>query len=1115
MSTLRARATGALALAGLVVFIVGVPLALSSLGAGLPTAMPALPTPGGVWAALSAPDDGTVVLAVVVLAAWLAWAFFTVAVLIEVAWRARGLRVPRLPGFSAAQVPARTLVGAAALLFIAPMAAQAAPLAPQPVVVAAASAAALPSGVSNGGSAQSPGAAGQVYPGGEQGAGGSAAGTGGYTVRPGDSLWSIAANELGVGRRYAEIIAANPQVLDGSASVIQPGWMLRLPPAGASAGATTVVVQRGDTLSDLAQEYLGAGERYPEIAAASAPITQPGGMSLQDPDVIGVGWTLAIPAQDAPAGAAQAPQPAQPAPPPAGTPGQGELDPSAPNQSTSAPAEPGATDGKREGGASSAAPTSAPEASEPSAPPAEASPAPTASPGAAGGQQPAPPSAQLAPAQGAETGQMGELVWPARTLYGLGAVAAAGLLALLATRRRTQQRRRAPGQVLPMPTAAAARSEAELHAVADALSVAAVDHALRQLAEHCSRTGTALPRVRYARLDADTFTLYLAQPAALPEPWAGTADASTWTLHTPDAPAEEHAPNEASAPYPTLVTIGHDVDGAHLMLDLEYAGVLDLRGPPEQTSEVLAALAIELATSTWAEAAQITLVGAMPELVDALDTGRLRYLPSPARILEELTERATRERQRLAEDHGDLAHARTEPGEAERWAPEVLLIATELTDDQRDRLHALIDADPALAIAAITSNVGQGTWSLHLDPAAVGEDSAHHGVLAPLGISVQPQRLPEAAYNDLVAATTLTHPDELITPAEDHPRASTADPGPALAPIRFDAPSWAEVTSLLDADADASPASDHHATSTSTTPPAPGRDETGQQLTPVEAPITGPEAASTTSQRDGNDTQDTDEAPPGPRVLVLGDVVVEGAEGPAEQSKRGRLTELAAYIALHPGASSGAVNDAIWPERSGEINSSTRNTAVTKLRRWLSTAPGGAEHLPRHHPDAGYAFDARVGNDVAQWDQLLAGNPLTAPTQNLQRALDLVRQRPFHGHHPKRYAWAESITQRLISEIVDAVYELARRQLLAGAWRAAETTLVKGLLIEPAQERLWRMRILAAYEARDQAAVTEATERLLLITERLECDLEPETTALLTQIKGPRTDFDQLMATAK
>ena len=77
--------------------------------------------------------------------------------------------------------------------------------------------------------------------------------------------------------------------------------------------------------------------------------------------------------------------------------------------------------------------------------------------------------------------------------------------------------------------------------------------------------------------------------------------------------------------------MGHDEDGGHVMLDLEYLGALGINGDDTATREVLAAIAIELATSRWADDLQVTVVGAYPELEDTFQTGRIRYLPAAGR----------------------------------------------------------------------------------------------------------------------------------------------------------------------------------------------------------------------------------------------------------------------------------------------------------------------------------------------------------------------------------------------------------------------------------------------------------------------------------------------------
>jgi hypothetical protein len=69
----------------------------------------------------------------------------------------------------------------------------------------------------------------------------------------------------------------------------------------AEQGHSDYVVERGDTLWDIADEQLDDPTRYTEIVAASEEITQPDGRHLTDPDLILPGWTLHVPTGQAPA----------------------------------------------------------------------------------------------------------------------------------------------------------------------------------------------------------------------------------------------------------------------------------------------------------------------------------------------------------------------------------------------------------------------------------------------------------------------------------------------------------------------------------------------------------------------------------------------------------------------------------------------------------------------------------------------------------------------------------------------------------------------------------------------------------------------------------------------
>ena len=287
MSRLHSRLVGLAATLGLVAFVAGVPVVLLAIGA--------VPSPSNLgWSRLSAPDDGTVALAVIGGVAWVAWGAFAFSVALSVASRLRGVRAPRLPGLQVPQIAADRLVAAAALLFIAvpavatalpPPRAQASTSTPvllaQPVI-ADATAQATPT------PAAAPASASTAHQETES-----------YTVRRGDSLWKIAKERLGDGTRYVELVGLNKDVLDGRPDFLTPGTVLRVPMG--TTNDEQYVVEPGDTLSEIAETELGDATAYPEIFEASRSTIQPNGAHLTDPDLILPGWRLTIPGTDNPA----------------------------------------------------------------------------------------------------------------------------------------------------------------------------------------------------------------------------------------------------------------------------------------------------------------------------------------------------------------------------------------------------------------------------------------------------------------------------------------------------------------------------------------------------------------------------------------------------------------------------------------------------------------------------------------------------------------------------------------------------------------------------------------------------------------------------------------------
>jgi nucleoid-associated protein YgaU len=1145
--TLRRRLLGLVALLAILGIIIGLPTVLLAVGANPFSG--GLPTFEAIKTALTSPDDGTLAVALIKIVAWASWGFLTLSILLEVLARLRGVRAPRLPGLRLPQNAARGLVGTAMMLFVAiPTAgiANAAPAAPvaatasvTTTVVSAAPAAAATQTQTTAPAATST----QETP---------APATVKHTVKQGETLWSIASDHLGDGHRYKEIVELNRSTLGNQPGFIKAGWVLDVPapPAPASTETGTVVVEKGDTLSGIALEQYGDATRYPEIFEASRSITQPGGAKLTDPDVIDVGWTLKIPAQAAPQS-----QPAAPAAPEAPAAQPQTTTPAQPSQP--APAQPAAP----------AAP--APEAAAPSSPAQSQSPAQT----------------QAAPETAAADHLQDESPWMARTSYGVGALLAAGVIALLATRRRTQQRRRRPGQRMPMPTGAAALVEQELRATADALSIETVDVALRSLARSCTEAGVALPAVRAARLTATQFDLYLAEPAELPEPWTGTADDTVWTLEVDNtAELEGTDISDIPAPYPALVTIGHDEEDGHVLLDLEFLGSIGVSGQDDAaTREILAALAIELANSTWADDLQVTLVGAFPDLEDTLQTGRIRYLPSAGRILEDLLHRADLDREAMsAEGAPDLHHARVTGAAPDAWAPEIVLLAGDITDRQRNQLEQLVTDLPRVALATVTNGLNVGEWGLDL----TAGDGPDYAVLNPIGLQLRPQRLPAEQYGHLLEIASLADVEEL-------------DPTEAVPP-----PSLAEVESVQPVDEPSAPVSAMPEITLEHLEAVAGAGAVSSS--PAAMPTFGPlipqderptdDVDDPTALADApTEPQPVDEEPPSPPTPAD---PAEGKVGPGQLDDQDPETQIPTDEADEADTTTSEATAFTHPRRRqprrrrdprrahGRARSSPGGSGAPhaapdaqdprpgpgrprqrrrKGRTDQALTPPGVRRLPRPDPRSDPHRDRQ--RDLARPQE--RGQP-QHPQHRHQQAAPMGRHRspqrrrvppaptsggglrlPPRGHHRRRRLGPPAGPRpaqrthraprggtrpgardplrgnppqavRLGRADPSAPHQRDRRRLLRtrppplmeGRWRGAEEAVVVGLRIEPAQENLWRLRILAAHESRNPAAEAEAIERLLTITEQLECDLEPETEQLLAALKTPGTDFDKLMANA-
>lgn len=1005
----------------LLVLLVGLPIGLLAAGriAVGPDFLPTMSShPAQLWSDFLSRGSGQLIMALLVLIGLYAWASFALSTLIEAVALIGKFTAPSIPTLGWAQGGAAVLLGlivlsspathatasAATLHAGTPVSSQSLSLRADQLpttdldVTPVADTTTSSAVVSAAPTAQTP-----TPP-----AGGPLI----TTVR-GDSLWQLAQKHLGNGLRWKEIVALNTdrvqhdgQRLNIDNPRLPVGWVLQLPadatnvPTSTADGMTEVTVRPGNTLSGLAATYTGDAARWNTLADATKSVTQPDGQHLSDPNQLQVGWTVDIP--PAPASGAVPAPPAPPFTPPV-VPAPPPVPASPPTQQTRAPVT----------------------------------------------QQPTPRAAPEAPATRTATPIGHTQVnagWSTLSTYGaFGGMLAAGVLAALGARRMMQARRRRPGQRLSGPTEFSSL-ELAMRATEDPPTVDLLNAALRTWAARSP--GADLPDVIGAVLGS-TITLLLTEPATPSSPFTVGPAATQWVLD-PDDTVEHDT--DVPAPFPTLVTIGHNNGGALVLIDLERAGAMTLTGEGDDVIDVLSAMAIELAGSRLADHLDVTVVGLSAELVRYLGGDRLRHADTFDEVLTRLERHHTDVVEALDEDAASSPVDARVRGVAEAaWIPEVVLTAQPITPEQRERLAAATTGQTNLA-AVITAADGDvaplpGPW-------VVGVPEAGTTAVPVLEQVVVLQRLTTADRNTLIADFAATDSAEQV-------------PGP---------------------DAEAIPP---EPTGVAIGPPREGESEG----VPVPEP-------SETERAELATLLHID--PGAPEVQVLGPIkVVNVAPYPENTKGTSKVLELAVYLVLNPGRSAAEVSRDLG--REGEPwADSTRRSRMSQLRTWFGADPSGREYVPNVRGNR-YQLEPVIRSDWRRFQTAVTRGLHQGPAGLfwLDAALGMVRGIPFSGALADDYRWAPVEAREMINRIADVAHAAAIGWLPHDPGKARDAAL-RGLRCEPHNEVLYRDLFRAEYAGGNLDGVRTAAQRLHRITESNDVDMQPATIELLEQLLDPR-----------
>ena len=727
----------------------------------------------------------------------------------------------------------------------------------------------------------------------------------------------------------------------------------------------------------------------------------------------------------------------------------------------------------------------------------------------------------------------------ATVTVGAGALLAAGLVGLLARRRIRQQRRRPPRRRVAMPGVEEQLYETFLRAMADPAGLDLLDRTLRTLGMTCLDTDARLPVLSAVALrPGGTVDLHLVDPAPAVAPFTGSADGRLWRCHAPDADllTAERA-RDVPAPYPALVTLGRTVDGVHILADLETVRHLHLDGTAEEVAAVGRALVAELAASPLADRLRLIALGGAASLVGPLahdtDAGRLVGCAGPEQALAELADHRRSLERTMTECQVESPRAARSQGVAvDAWAPVLLCTDHALTDHQLTALGPVLAGSEHRCVGVVTPAVpGAPGWHLDTRPGhhpmaadlpfavelqRLGEEE-FAAVLAILAASEQPSDLPEPAWTGLHP-----DPDEVVPKAVPEPgpgRGPVPDPGsdaddPFVIPVLASharatggaAPAAATSVPLLDFDLLGGGAGTVVPTGRHSLLPVLGSGYRAVASAAATVPVHGSAADAPATARGGG-------AVFPPRILLLGPVRVIGAGGatPADPADAGRLTAVAALLATHPEPDPRLLDAVLDPvpyatDRLMAARSAPqkRFDALSRLRDWLGSGPDGAPWLAatawRLHPAVSCDW-----TDFQELYRLGMNAPGPAEDAALRRALDLVRGGPFLGAH-HFYPWAEPFRQDMVSAVIDASYELAKRCYTAGDLPGCEAALHRGLAAVPEAEILHRglIRLYATAGHRDHVAAS--ITRLAQVNDALGClDYEPETLRLFSLISNRRS----------
>lgn len=514
----------------------------------------------------------------------------------------------------------------------------------------------------------------------------------------------------------------------------------------------------------------------------------------------------------------------------------------------------------------------------------------------------------------------------------------------------------------------------------------------------------------------------------------------------------------------------HDVDGDRPAgTDAPDVAVSTHATDMHRVRAILGAYAQALAGAPWTELSQLTIA---PELA-SVSAGLDRITVLSPQLLSDLDEQLDRDEPILT-GQVSLADARRSDPDGAGIIGTVAVIGVDVDLLPARLLRAATRPTHPLVVLLAGPHPDAHSWQLHPD-----------GTLTIPGIAeqLQPPLLDPNQNRDLL---------RLLEHAQDPPQARPDDSGrrerdadtPPTPPPTAASPSCAATVAPPDSEANG-----HGDVTGEPSEPADGQASNADVLGEP-APSAGAVEATDLTSWDRPDAPADSSLlltglDPGPAPLpdggdvhrrvqigVLGPLEVDGTTRPP----RNHLRALLVYLAVHRRpVQPEQLWEAVWPDK--EFDGHILRSRMSDLKRYLN------DHVERD--GRAWQLGEQVRCDWQQFKALAAGDP-----REQLAALALVRGRPFEDLDAD-WMHLEGQHAEIEAAIVDLALLVAERSLAAGDDQTASTAAAAGLRASPYEERLYQlaMRAAAARGAHNEIrALRRQLERVL------DDELEPDDT---------------------